>query len=84
LGHAIREARSPLVEGDQSRERREAIQEARKRGLFPRELDVRDPAGDINQVERAFADDLIGDVQVAAAGVFGFRMQSDNASVCIE
>ena len=47
----------------------EAVQKARERRLRPEVLEVRDPAHDEDEVERPVADDLIGDVDVAAARV---------------
>ena len=63
----------PLVEQDQARERRQPLEEASERGLFPRLLQVRDEAGHDQQIKRAGAQDLVGDAQVAAAGVAGVR-----------
>src|SRR6266550_4318210 len=62
-----------LVEEDQSGERRQALEKARRLRLFPQELDVRDPAGDVDEVERPVADDLVGDVDIATLRVSGLR-----------
>ena len=69
VGHAIGEARAALVENDQTREGGQPLEEARPRRLLPRQLDVRHPAGDEDQIQRPFADDLVGDVDVAALRV---------------
>ena len=49
------------------------LEEAGAGRLLPRHLDVGDPSRDVDQVERSLADDLIGDVDVAALGVPGPR-----------
>jgi len=71
--HRVREPRSSLVEDDQPRERRESLQEARVIGLVPHELDIRDPARHVHEVERSLADHLVRDADVAAARVPGLR-----------
>jgi phage terminase large subunit-like protein len=53
-----------LVEQDQARERGETLEAGGEVGQFPGELDVRDPAGHVDQVYWAVADDLVGDVDV--------------------
>ena len=68
-GHAVGETRAALVEEDEAREGGEAAQEAREARLAPEVLEVRDPAHDEDEVERPVADDLIGDVDLAAARV---------------
>ncbi len=40
-------------------------------GVLPCQFDMRHPPGDVDQVERTFADDLVGDVHLAAARVSG-------------
>src|SRR5205823_11406522 len=69
----IGQARAALVEDDQTREGGEPLEEARQRRLLPRQLDVRHPARDEDEIQRPFADDLVGDVDVAAAGEAGLR-----------
>jgi hypothetical protein len=64
-------ARAALVEDDQARESCQPSQEARQRRLFPGQLHMRDPPRDIHQVERSFTHNLVGNVHVPAAGVFG-------------
>ena len=54
---------------DHPRERGERLEEARRRLVLPDQLDVGDEAGDDDEVELALAEDLVGDVDVAAAGV---------------
>jgi hypothetical protein len=49
--------------------RRQALVEAADRGRLPQLLDLRDPAGQEQHVQRALADDLVGDARVAAARV---------------
>src|SRR6266540_2645648 len=68
-GAAIGQTGAALVEQDQPRERRQPLEEPRKRGLLPCELDVRNPAVHEHQVERPVADDLIRNIDVAASRV---------------
>jgi len=65
---AVRAAGVAAIEHDQSREGREALEEARGRRLLPVELDVRDPRRLVDQIERPVADDLVRDVRFTAAG----------------
>jgi hypothetical protein len=65
VGHA----RAALVEQDQPGERCESIEEPREARLLPDVLDVRDPTMDEYEVLRSIADNLISDVQLAAARV---------------
>src|SRR5262245_36311678 len=60
------ETNAPLVEHDQPRERSKAIEEMAGVRMIPPELHIgRAPANE-DDVERAVADDLVGDVDVAA------------------
>ena len=70
---AVGESRPALVEQDQPRERGEPGEEPRVLRHLPAHLDVRDPAGHPDEVERPLADDLVGDVGVAAPDVAGRR-----------
>ena len=56
-------------------------EEARERRLLPEVLEMRHPAHHEHQVERAVADHLIGDVDVAAPRVVGFRAERDASRV---
>src|SRR5262249_28610931 len=49
---------------------------------LPEQLDVRNEAGHEDKVERAAADDLIGDAQFAALGVPGFRWRHGVLPAC--
>ncbi len=69
LGDRIGQPRSATVEHDQPRERREAVEVPRHPRLIPVVLDLRDPGGHVHDVDRAVADDLVGDVEIAAARV---------------
>ncbi len=69
LGDAIGEAGAALVDQDEARERRQAVEKAREGRLGPEVLEVRDPAHDEDEIARTAADDLVGDVDVAAARV---------------
>jgi hypothetical protein len=73
LRHRIRQPGPAPVEGDHSRELREALEHARPRLRLPYELDVVDEASDDDQVEVALAEHLVGDVDVAASGVLRLR-----------
>ena len=55
------------------------LQEAREGRLGPEVLEVRDPAHDEDEIDGAAADDLVGDVDVAAARVvrLGNGMSAD-------
>src|SRR5437899_8039710 len=58
--------RPAFVEHDQPRKRHEPSQEALHRRVLPAQLDVVRQAGDPDEVERAFSDNLVGDVDVPA------------------
>ena len=77
LRDAIGKARAALVDQDQAGERRQAEQKAREGWLGPEVLEVRDPAHDEDEIARTAADDLVGDVDIAAARVvrLGHRHQ---------
>jgi hypothetical protein len=51
--------------------------------VLPREIDVRDPARDDDEVERPVPHDLIGNVDVAALGVTGFGTHADTLAPSI-
>src|SRR5262249_11750236 len=61
------------IEEDESRKRRETLQEVRKGRNFPGVLDVRDPARHQDEVVRTVALHLIRDVDVAALRVLRHR-----------
>src|SRR5207245_2561338 len=67
---------------DQPRERGESRKPMRRRRDFPEDLKVRDKAWDQDQVKRAIADHLVGDVDIAAFGVAGFRWRHRGSPVC--
>jgi hypothetical protein len=73
LADPVREAGAALVEHHDPREAREAKEPAGEVRLVPLVLEVRHEAGGIDQVDRTVAEDLIGDVNVAALGVSGSR-----------
>ena len=68
----IREAGASFVKQEQSREAREAQQEFSKVWFSPKVLEVRYPAHDENNVNRARAQNLIGNVDFARTGVMSF------------
>ncbi len=67
--HRVGEADSALVEHHQAREGREAAEEVCDRRLLPVHVEMRDPAGHVDKVHGPVADDLVGDVVVAALRV---------------
>ena len=71
--HALGQPGAAAVEQDQPPERGEPLEEAAVGRRLPEVLDLRDPAGQEQQVEAAVADDLVGDRRVAAARVAGLR-----------
>src|SRR5262249_48714601 len=71
VGDAVGESCAALVEEDEAREGGEALEEVRHRRLLPHQLDVRDPARNVDEVARPLARHLIGDVEIAAPRVPG-------------
>jgi hypothetical protein len=71
--NVVGEAHSALVEHDQPRERGEAVVEAPDAGLFAKHLQVREGAVDEDDVERALANGVVGDVDVTASRVTDLR-----------
>ena len=67
--HRIGQSGATLVEQDQPRHRREAIQKLCKRWLVPEVLEVRDPAHHEDQIDGTGTDHFVGDVHVAAVRV---------------
>jgi hypothetical protein len=72
-GDAVGKAGAAFVEQDQSRKSGQSIEKVCPFGPFPPQLDVGNKAGHEDEIEGAVADDLIGDAQIAAPGVAGFR-----------
>src|SRR5438477_6479078 len=68
---AVGHSGSPLVEANESAERREPTVEGGHSRHLPGELNVRDEAGYVHDVEGSVACDLVGDADVAAARVTG-------------
>ena len=67
--HRVGHPGAPLVEDDETRERRQPAAEVAVPRRLPTELHVRDITGHEDDVERTVARDLVGDVDVAAPGV---------------
>ncbi len=67
--HRVRQPRAALVEHDQPGEAGQPLQEARDRRLGPLEVEVREPAPHVDEVEWALAQYLVGDVDIAALRV---------------
>ena len=68
-GDRVGQARAATVEQDQAREAREPLEEGGDARLGPQVLDLLQLRRDVDEVDRAVADDLVGDVDVAGAGV---------------
>jgi hypothetical protein len=71
--HAVRNSGPALVEDDQSAKGPKTAVEAREARLLPAVVDVGHEARHEDQVEGPVADDLVGDVDVAALGVARLR-----------
>lgn len=65
----IREPGSTPVEDDETEGGCQPAEEPRDRGLLPVQVEMGDPAGDVQQIEGAVAQDLVGDVDGAASRV---------------
>lgn len=65
-GDAIRHAHAPLVEQDQAAELAEALAVPPERRQLPVDVQVRERALDVDEVDRAVADDAIRDIDVPA------------------
>jgi hypothetical protein len=72
-GHPVGETGPTLVEHDQPAERGEPPEEGGLQGVFPGQFDVRDPAGDEDEVDRSVPDHLVGEVDLAALRVSGLH-----------
>src|SRR5262245_8344405 len=70
---SVRESGATFIEPDHSRERCESIDEVRVRRVFPRIFDMADVPRRPHEIDRATADDLVGDVELAALRVLGYR-----------
>src|SRR5262249_37903227 len=68
-GNRIGQPGAALVESDEPHEGAEASKKALERRNLPRQLGVRDPAGDEDEVERALTGHLVGDVDSSAARI---------------
>ncbi len=75
--HAVRHARPTFVKVDDARECRESLHPAHKGWLFPQDFHVRDRTRCDNQVNWSTTKDLIGNAQIAAACISGFRLHSN-------
>src|SRR5215471_6616006 len=59
----------PLVEHDEARERRQAPEVSGLVGVLPLQLEVRDKGRHVDEVDRAVAEHLVGDVDLTATRV---------------
>ena len=71
LADAVGEAGATLVEQDHTRERREPIEEARRRGLLPPVLDIRHEARHEEEIAWPIAHRLVRDVDAVGLRVAG-------------
>ena len=69
----VRQPAAALVEHDQPAERGDPAQEVRGRRVLPVLLDVRQPLRHQDHVDVAFANDLVGDAQLAGSCESGLR-----------
>ena len=75
VGDRVRAARSGLVVGDHAGDRSQPGEEPRVARIRPQEVEVRDEAGRVEQVDRARAPDLVGDADpVRPHRVAGIRL----------
>ena len=72
--YGVGDARAPLVEADHPSHRRQALQEARQLRLFPHDLDVVGVIRDEDDVARASAKDLVGDMPLGSPYVACSRL----------
>jgi hypothetical protein len=77
VGNAVGKTGASFVERDKARERRKPAKESRVVGFLPAQFQMRHPARDIDQIERSVADDLVGDVHLAASGEASLRDHLD-------
>jgi len=71
--HAVRHPGAPLVESDQSREGRERLVEPPRQSVLQLQLEMRHPAGDVDEVGGSIAEHLKRDVKIAAARIACLR-----------
>ena len=64
--HPVGQPGAAFVEQDEAREGREALVEPSNSRVFPTEFDVADPTRREHEVDGTVANDLVGDVEVAA------------------
>ena len=69
LGHAVGEADPAHVEPEHPREARQPVDDLLDEALLPEHLEMARPVEDEDDVARPAADDLVGEVDVAAACV---------------
>jgi hypothetical protein len=72
-GDGVGQSGPPFVEEHETAEGREALVAARHQRILPYELDVRDEPWCEHHVDGASPDNLIGDADIAGAGVSGSR-----------
>jgi hypothetical protein len=68
-GDRVREAGAAPIEGEHAREAGHPIDEGLDRGLLGENLELADPGGHIDQIDGAFPNRRVGDVEVATLGV---------------
>ena len=76
----VREAGAALVEQDQPTKGREPTEKQREVRVFPRVLDVRHKARDVDKIERSVSYDLVGNAVVTALRVARRRSHSAHSA----
>jgi hypothetical protein len=74
-GDGIRQTDAALVPKDEPGEHRQPGENLLPGRVLPEPLDVRDKTRDEDKIDRPLSDHLVGDVEVAIAGVPGFGLQ---------
>jgi hypothetical protein len=67
--HAIGKPGAAFIKHDQSRKGAEPSQKSSESRLLPGQLDMRNPARNVNEIDLSFAHHLIGNVEITAPSV---------------
>jgi hypothetical protein len=70
---AVRESYTTLVKEDKPREGGKPRVPIGSEGILPAKLDIRNVSVDVDEVRRAFANNLVRDAEVTAARLAGLR-----------
>jgi hypothetical protein len=71
--HAVGKPGTPFVEADDPGERGKPRKEMRQARVFPGPVQIGDKTRHEHQIARSASRDLVGDTEIAAFGVTGFR-----------